>query len=99
MGLVGVAVNDSIVVLAALRENQQVRAGDREAVVQVVTHCTRHVISTSLTTVAGFLPLILAGGSFWPPLAVSIAWRRSGINPAGALFYALCLPAAVWKTA
>ncbi len=86
MGLVGVAVNDSIVVLAALRENQQVRAGDREAVVQVVTHCTRHVISTSLTTVAGFLPLILAGGSFWPPLAVSIAGGVLGSTLLGLYF-------------
>jgi multidrug efflux pump subunit AcrB len=31
-------------------------------------------LSTTLTTIAGFIPLILlVGGQFWPPLAVVIA--------------------------
>ena len=32
----------------------------------------RHVVSTTLTTAAGFAPLVLAGGAFWPPVAVAI---------------------------
>lgn len=73
MGLIGIAINDSIVVLAALEEDEGARRGDVAAAVQVVRRATRHVLSTSLTTIAGFLPLILAGGGFWPPLAVAIA--------------------------
>ncbi|WP_428387817.1 efflux RND transporter permease subunit [Mucisphaera sp.] len=73
MGLVGVAINDSIVVLAALKEKAAVRTGDPDAAVEVVTEATRHVLSTTLTTVAGFMPLLLSGGGFWPPLAVAIA--------------------------
>lgn len=73
MGLVGVAINDSIVVLAGIREHAAARAGDPDAILEVVGTATRHVLSTSLTTMAGFLPLILAGGGFWPPLAVSIS--------------------------
>jgi multidrug efflux pump subunit AcrB len=73
MGLIGVAINDSIVVLAGLRESRAARSGDRNAVVQIVSGCTRHVVSTTLTTMAGFLPLILSGGGFWPPVAISIA--------------------------
>jgi multidrug efflux pump subunit AcrB len=73
MGLIGVAINDSIVVLAALRENEQAAAGDPRAVRDVVLRATRHVLSTTLTTVAGFLPLLLAGGGFWPPLATAIS--------------------------
>ena len=34
---------------------------------------SRHIISTTVTTFGGFLPLILAGGGFWPPFAMSIA--------------------------
>jgi len=49
------------------------RSGDREAVVETVSVATRHIVSTSLTTMAGFAPLIIAGGGFWPPLAVAIA--------------------------
>jgi multidrug efflux pump subunit AcrB len=42
--------------------------------VAAVTGATRHIVSTTLTTVGGFLPLILfSGGDFWPPLAVVIA--------------------------
>ncbi|WP_281182268.1 hypothetical protein [Vibrio sonorensis] len=35
--------------------------------------CTRHITSTTITTIGGFMPLILAGGGFWPPFAVAIA--------------------------
>ena len=73
LGLVGVALNDSIVVLAALRDSADSRAGDADAVAREVRGCTRHVLATTLTTAGGFLPLILSGGDFWPPLAVVIA--------------------------
>lgn len=73
MGLIGIAINDSIVVLAALEEDDEARLGDVDAAVRVVRRATRHVVSTSLTTIAGFAPLIIAGGAFWPPLAVAIA--------------------------
>lgn len=78
MGLVGIAINDSIVVMAALRESRGAREGDLHATVDVVRGATRHVLSTSLTTIAGFMPLILAGGGFWPPLAVAIAGGVAG---------------------
>ncbi|MDC0935803.1 efflux RND transporter permease subunit, partial [Pirellulales bacterium] len=78
MGLIGVAINDTIVVLAALREDPQARLGHPEAVRDVVVRSTRHVLSTTLTTIAGFLPLILAGGGFWPPLATAIAGGVAG---------------------
>ncbi len=73
MGLIGIAINDSIVVLAALEKNEAAARGEADAAVLVVRRASRHVISTSLTTIAGFLPLILAGGTFWPPLAIAIA--------------------------
>lgn len=73
MGLIGIAINDSIVVLAALRDDPEARTGDPDAAVRIVRRASRHVISTSLTTMAGFAPLIIAGGAFWPPLAVAIA--------------------------
>jgi len=73
MGLIGVAINDAIVVMAALKGDPRARQGDREAVRDVVFGATRHVVSTTLTTVAGFTPLLVSGGGFWPPLAVAIA--------------------------
>ncbi len=73
MGLVGVAINDAIVVMAGIQENSRASQGDREALVSVVVMRTRHVIATTLTTMAGFTPLVIGGGRFWPPLAITIA--------------------------
>lgn len=78
MGLIGVAINDSIVVLAAIREDTRSRAGSPAAVRRVVLASTRHVVATTFTTIAGFLPLLLGGGGFWPPLAVTIAGGVGG---------------------
>ena len=78
MGLVGVAINDSIVVLAGIRDNPEARKGDVRAIREVVSGCTRHVLATTLTTIAGFIPLILGGGRFWPPLAITIAGGVGG---------------------
>ena len=72
MGLIGVAINDSIVVVAAIVANKKAAAGDANEVVNTVMEVTRHVLATTATTVVGFVPLILAGGGFWPPLAVAV---------------------------
>ncbi len=84
MGLVGVGINDSIVVLAAIRANRSASDGNIPQLVAVVSSCTRHIIATTLTTIVGFIPLIIGGGGFWPPLAITIA---GGV--AGATFLAL----------
>ncbi|MDJ0725290.1 MAG: efflux RND transporter permease subunit [Prochloraceae cyanobacterium] len=89
IGLVGVAVNDSVVVLAALLENPAAKKGNRRAVRQVVLHSTRHVITTTLTTAIGFVPLLLQGGGFWPPLAIAIAGGICGATLL-ALYFVPC---------
>ena len=73
IGLIGVAINDSIVVMAAIQQHSVAKLGDRQAIRQVVMHSTRHVVATTLTTAIGFVPLLLGGGEFWPPLAIAIA--------------------------
>ena len=78
MGLIGIAINDSIVVVAALKANDAVRAGELDATVETVVEVTRHVLATTATTIVGFLPLLLSGGGFWPPLAVAIGAGVTG---------------------
>ena len=73
MGLIGLAMNATIVILSELKDVDNNMEGDPEAVVQGVMNTGRHIVSTTLTTVGGFLPLIVAGGIFWPPFAISIA--------------------------
>ena len=73
VGLIGVAINDSIVVLAAIQQHPLAKTGSKRAIKEVVLRSTRHVIATTLTTAVGFVPLLLGGGEFWPPLAIAIA--------------------------
>ena len=73
IGSIGVSINAAIIVMTALQEDPRSMAGDREAMTGVVTDSARHIVSTTITTVGGFLPLILAGGGFWPPFAMAIA--------------------------
>ncbi|MEW6998023.1 efflux RND transporter permease subunit [Colwelliaceae bacterium BS250] len=73
LGLMGLAINSAIVILAELKADSQAVQGNKQAIIHGVLSCTRHISSTTITTVGGFLPLILAGGGFWPPFAVAIA--------------------------
>ena len=78
IGLIGVAINDSIVVLAALRSDSLARQGDLKAMREVIVSSTRHILTTTITTVVGFIPLLIAGGGFWSPLAVCMVGGVSG---------------------
>ena len=78
MGLVGVAINDSIVVLAAIGAAPRERWQTAQGMADIVCSCTRHILATTVTTIAGFVPLVVAGGEFWPPLAITIAGGVGG---------------------
>ena len=73
LGMVGLAINGAIIVLAALKADANAQRGDVERSADVVVDATRHIVSTTATTIGGFVPLILFGGTFWPPLATAIA--------------------------
>ena len=73
IGSIGVSINAALIVLSALQDDPRATAGDRAAMVDVVAGSARHITSTTITTFGGFLPLILGGGGFWPPFAMSVA--------------------------
>ncbi|MCL1051212.1 efflux RND transporter permease subunit [Shewanella abyssi] len=73
LGLMGLAINAAIVILAELEEVPATRDGNVQVIVELVSSCGRHIGSTTITTIGGFLPLIIAGGGFWPPFAIAIA--------------------------
>ena len=73
-GLIGVAINGSIVVIAAIAANPKAMQGNTHEIVAETMSCSRHILSTTFTTVGGLIPLLLfSEGTFWPPLAVVIA--------------------------
>ena len=73
IGSIGVSVNAAIIIFTALQQNEGASTGDVEAVAKEVLDGARHIISTTLTTFGGFLPLLFSGGLFWPPFAAAIA--------------------------
>ena len=73
IGSVGVSINAAIIILSGLNLNEGATAGEPDAIVDVVMDASRHIVSTTVTTFGGFLPLILEGSEFWPPFAMAIA--------------------------
>ena len=73
VGLSGVAINAAIIIMSRLRRDPNAVAGQVLAIRDGVMETSRHIISTTITTFAGFLPLMLSDGGFWPPFATAIA--------------------------
>lgn len=73
IGSIGVSINAAIIIITALQANASAAKGNLLATRHVVMDSSRHIISTTVTTFGGFLPLILEGSQFWPPFAMAIA--------------------------
>jgi len=73
VGLIGLSINDSIVVLSHIKEANQNNNLDLNGLVEVVIRSTRHVLTTTVTTLGGFLPLLITSIFFQP-----LAWAMSG---------------------
>ena len=83
LGLIGLSINDSIIVLSHIKEKANQITMKKADLIEVVIRSTRHIITTSLTTLGGFLPLIFASIFFRP-----LAWGMS-IGVLGATMTAL----------
>ena len=73
IGSIGVSINAAIIIMTALQQNPDAVVGNIADITRIVSAQSRHIISTTITTFGGFLPLIIEGGGFWPPFAMSIA--------------------------
>ncbi|PXX93617.1 AcrB/AcrD/AcrF family protein [Marinobacter vulgaris] len=72
IALVGIVVNNAIVLLDVM--DRQLEQGDaiRDAVRKAVEQRTRPILLTTGTTVAGLLPLAFSSSTLWPPMAWAI---------------------------
>ena len=73
IGSIGVSINAAIIILTGLQQDTGAARGDLRSIRGVVLDSSRHIVSTTITTFGGFLPLILEGSQFWPPFAMAIA--------------------------
>jgi multidrug efflux pump subunit AcrB len=72
VALVGIVVNNAIVLIDVI--DQRLLLGDavRDAVYYAVARRTRPILLTTGTTVAGLLPLAFTSSTLWPPMAWAI---------------------------
>jgi multidrug efflux pump subunit AcrB len=72
IALVGIVLNNAIVLID--RIDERLRVGDRigEAVMDAVQRRLRPILLTTATTVAGMLPLAFSSSTLWPPMAWAI---------------------------
>ncbi|NER99088.1 MAG: efflux RND transporter permease subunit, partial [Symploca sp. SIO1B1] len=64
--------------------------GNPKAMKAVIFRATRHVLTTSITTVAGFIPLLLLRSDFWSPLAICVVGGVGGATLL-ALYFVPCI--------
>jgi multidrug efflux pump subunit AcrB len=69
IALVGIVVNNAIVLLEVVDSRRQAGADIPEALQEAVSRRIRPILLTTATTVAGLLPLALSRSTLWPPLA------------------------------
>lgn len=72
IALVGIVVNNAIVLLDVMDRQLEQGDGIRDAVRKAVEQRTRPILLTTGTTVAGLLPLAFSSSTLWPPMAWAI---------------------------
>lgn len=89
VGMLGVAVNDSILMVTSFMLDQAAKSGNKQQIIEIAVENSRHILVTSITTIAGFLPLYMSGGEFWPPTAICVSMGVAG-STFLALFFVPC---------
>jgi len=76
VGLAGLAINDSIVVLSHLNEDAGTSKISKHKLIETTIRSTRHIVTTSLTTMGGLLPLLF--DKFFETLAWAMCFGVMG---------------------
>jgi outer membrane protein TolC len=72
IALVGIVVNNAIVLLEVVEARRREGAGVEAALIDAVARRIRPILLTTATTVAGLLPLAFSPSTLWPPLATAM---------------------------
>jgi multidrug efflux pump subunit AcrB len=71
VSLLGITVNTGILLVEYISRNQKLGVSLKEACINAVYLRFRPIILTSTTTILGLIPLLITGGNFFRPLAIS----------------------------
>tara|TARA_A100000164_G_scaffold36818_1_gene28209 strand:- start:6216 stop:9275 length:3060 start_codon:yes stop_codon:yes gene_type:complete len=86
VGLAGLAINDAIVVLSHLNEEASGGKLSKDTLISTTIRSTRHIVTTSITTVGGLFPLL------FDTLYESLAWAMCFGVLGSALIALLLIP-------
>lgn len=70
--LIGVVVNDSVILVDGYERRRRAGQSLRRRTLAGTRERFRHVVITTITTIAAFLPLALSPSLLWPPLAIAV---------------------------
>ena len=72
VALVGIVVNNAIVLIDVIGANRHQGLEISDAIVSAVGRRIRPILLTTMTTIAGLLPLTFTQSTLWPPMAWAI---------------------------
>ncbi|PCD01277.1 efflux RND transporter permease subunit [Halopseudomonas pelagia] len=72
IALVGIVVNNAIVLIDVVDQRLSEGMDIKEAVYEAIVRRTRPILLTTATTIAGLLPLAFSSSTLWPPMAWAI---------------------------
>ena len=72
MMLIGVVVNDAVLLVDGFERRRRTGESLEGIVIDGTLERGRHIVITTVTTIAGFLPLALSPSLLWPPLAIAV---------------------------
>ncbi len=94
ISLVGIVINNAIILIERIDYELDVTGlSPQDAIIEAAQRRIRPILLTTLTTVAGLIPLWISGGPMWEPMAIAIIFGLSfstiltlGVLP---IFYAI----------
>lgn len=94
LALVGIVVNNSILLIESIDEYREKEFSVNEAIVKALETRTRPILLTAVTTIAGLLPMAFEESTLWPPLALAMISGLIGSTMITLIFvpslYSLC---------
>ena len=94
ISLVGIVINNAIILIERIEfELEVTKLSPQDAIIEAAQRRIRPILLTTLTTIAGLIPLWMSGGPMWEPMAIAIIFGLSfatiltlGVLP---IFYAI----------
>jgi multidrug efflux pump subunit AcrB len=78
ISLIGIVVNDSIVLLDYINRKRREGKSLEDAVIQGASSRLRAIVLTSVTTIGGLIPLSLSGGTLFAPFGWAMIFGLAG---------------------